>query len=82
MRKFQNSALAILAAGGLLMAASPAFAVTWTCTAKNAAGASYTASAVGPRSLVVQERARAKALAACHANSVAPGTCYIVGCHT
>jgi hypothetical protein len=82
MRGFRNIAIAAAAASALMLAATPSFAVTWTCSAKNASGKSYSASANGPRTLVVRERAGAKALTACRAGSAAPLTCYIVGCHT
>lgn len=60
------------ATAGFVLAASPAFA--WVCTAKNARGALYSASGI------VRVNVVARALAKCRANSVLPGSCYIVRC--
>lgn len=80
MKRLQSKVLFALAAATVLFAASPASAAAWVCTAKNARGANYTASAIGVFSLVVRDRARVKALAVCRANSVVPASCYIVSC--
>ncbi len=80
MKRLQSKALFAFAVATVLFAASPASAATWACTAKNASSVSYTASAIGVFSLVVRDRARAKALAACRAKSVVPASCYVVSC--
>lgn len=80
MNAFQSKVLLAVAVATVLFAASPAAAAAWVCTAKNARGANYTASAIGVFSLVVRDRARTKAIAVCRANSVVPASCYIVSC--
>lgn len=59
-------------AAALSLASSPAFA--WICTAKNAAGASF--SAVGP----LKPNVQARALAKCKVISGLPKTCAIASC--
>lgn len=80
MNLHTSKILLALATATLVFAASPASASTWVCTAKNVRGANYTSSAFGVFSAVVHDRAKAKALAACAANSVVAATCYIVSC--
>ena len=67
-----RTATALAACAAVLLVASPAFA--WTCKAKNARGATYTA--VG----VVRATVATRALAKCHADSAAQRTCVIVSC--
>ena len=80
MTGYTSKILLTLAATTIVLAASPASAAVWVCTAKNARGANYTSTAFGLFSQVVKDRAKAKALAACAANTVVPATCYIVSC--
>jgi hypothetical protein len=68
--------LAILAAG-IVFAAAPALALTWTCTAKNLRGMTFTRTAVGAFSGPVYARARSKALYAC---DPASAVCVITSC--
>jgi len=64
-----------------LFAVTPALAFpAWQCTAKNARGAKYTASAWGVFSQQVKERASAKALAACVQDTVIVQSCVIITC--
>ena len=64
-----------------IFAVTPAMAFpSWQCTAKNARGAKYTASAWGVFSQQVKERAGAKALAACAADTVIVRSCHITTC--
>ncbi len=64
--------LAVALCAGMI--ASAASAAVWTCKASNARGAIYVANGV------VKANVRARALARCRADSVAPRTCYIVSC--
>lgn len=76
-----SKVLLAFAATAFVLAATPTSAAVWVCTAKNARAANYTASAFGVFSQVVKDRARAKALSACAANSLVPATCYIKACN-
>ena len=71
MTRARTTIVLALAAGAML-AASPAFA--WTCTAKNARGAHYTAVRA------IKANAIAHALNKCKIDSAAPATCHIISC--
>ena len=66
MRLFRIALIAGMVAAGSLMMASPSFAITWKCTATNAQGKSFTASANGPVSWRVRDRAARWARDACY----------------
>jgi hypothetical protein len=76
----QSKTLMAAIAAGTLLAASPALAFTWQCTAANARGAKYAASASGVVSAIVRDRAGAKAVAVCRPNSAHPASCHVISC--
>lgn len=75
-----GTALAALAGTALLLAAAPASAATWACTARDLRDAHFTGTANGPYGNAVKTRAGDKALAACRADSVVKNSCVIVNC--
>lgn len=71
--------LAAAAVTGVLFAASPAAAITWTCKAAPlTGGASYTASASGVANGTVINRARSNAIQACQ-NATGKACGYVTG---
>ena len=72
----------VLAAIGasMLLAASPASAATWSCTARDKRDAHFTGYASGAFSDAVKARATDKALIDCHAHSAIEASCYILSC--
>lgn len=77
MKSLQSLVLIGLASATVLLAAAPASALTWTCTAQNLRGQKFSASAVGVISQAVYDRARIKAHAKCDTVSA---VCSIVNC--
>jgi hypothetical protein len=72
--------LAALAAVLCVLAASPAFAATAVCTAKDSAGKHYTEKQTGLLDFSVKTIAEALAKADCQDKSRHPETCVIVSC--
>ncbi len=76
LRIFAPAALAAI----VLMAASPAFAATAVCTAKDSAGKHWTETQTGLLDFSVKTIASALAKADCQDKSKHPATCQVVGC--
>ena len=74
-----KSAVVALAAACLL-AASPAFAATAVCTAKDSAGKRWSETQTGLLDFSVKAVASALAKADCQDKSKHPATCKVVGC--
>jgi hypothetical protein len=75
-----RSGLAALAAVVLLLAASPAFAVTATCTAKDSVGKHWSETKTDLIDWSAKTYAGALAKADCQDKSRHPATCKLVSC--
>ena len=78
--RFHRSGLAALAAAACLLAASPAFAATAICTAKDSAGKRWSETQTGLLDFSVKAIAEALAKADCQDKSKHPATCKVVSC--
>ncbi len=75
--RFRSKTLLAAIAAATLLTATPALAFNWQCTAKNARGQKFTATAFGLFSAYVKQRAMDKAMVKCRAVSA---VCHISGC--
>lgn len=77
---FARSGLVAIATAACLFAASPAFAVTAVCTAKDSSGKRWSEKQTGIFDWQVKTIAGALAKADCQGESRHPDTCKMVGC--
>ncbi|MEJ0097395.1 MAG: hypothetical protein WDM84_04930 [Bauldia sp.] len=80
MKMIVSGTVLAAVAASILLAASPASAAAWSCTARDHRDAHFTGNATGPFSNAVRDRARDKALIACRADSVIKASCVILDC--
>ena len=78
--KYRRPGLAVLAAGVLVLAASPAFALMASCTAQDSDSRWYVSKQPGVFDWQARNFAESVAMADCQGRSKHPESCKIVGC--